>query len=349
MNSIFRRFSGRLCLFCTACLLASVSASAPIAQSGRLVIANQYEHTLLVVDPSEHRVIFRVGVDINGHEVAVSPDHRFAFVPIYGDSGVGRPGTDGRTIQVVDLYGGFTGSVINLGKSVRPHSAKFAPGGLLYVTAELANAVFAVDPETRKVLAEIPTGQTESHMLVISPDGSRAYTANVNAGSISVLDLRNRTLVTTIPVASHVQRLSLSPDGRRLFTHDQDRPRIAVIDTASNSISSWIALPQTVYSSAPTPDGRSLIANSPAGKLFVVDLASGTVAHTFDIPGALGEIAMDAGGDHAYISCPQAGTVEVLNLAKSALESPIQLTKGVDGIEWFSAAKEIEGVTSLLR
>ena len=73
--------------------------------SGLLVIANQKEHTVLVVDPDDRRELARVVVGVNGHEVMVSKDGRFAFVPIYGNSGVGRPGTDGSTIDVVDLQG----------------------------------------------------------------------------------------------------------------------------------------------------------------------------------------------------------------------------------------------------
>jgi YVTN family beta-propeller protein len=205
---------------------------------------------------------------------------------------------------------------------------------LLYVTAELANSVYAIDIHSRKVVAEIPTGRPESHMLVISPDGSRAYTANVANGTISVLDLRKRALVTVIPVAKMVQRLSLSPDGKWLFTHDQDEPRIAVIDTASNTIARWIDLPSTVYSSQPTPDGKSLVADSPKGKLFVVNLSTGVLEKSYDIPAALGEVTLTPDGSHAYVSCPQAGTVEVLNLRDGKLEEPLHLTKGVDGLTW---------------
>ena len=71
--------------------------------SGLLVIANQKEHTVLVVDPDDRRELARVVVGVNGHEVMVSKDGRFAYVPIYGNSGVGRPGTDGSTIDVVDF------------------------------------------------------------------------------------------------------------------------------------------------------------------------------------------------------------------------------------------------------
>src|SRR2546427_12776160 len=161
---------------------------------GLLVVANQKEHTVLVVDPDNRRELAKISVGVNGHEVIVSNDSRFAYVPIYGNSGVGRPGTDGSTIDVIDLQERKLAGTIDLGKPLRPHRAEIGADGLLYVTAELANAVDVVDPTTRKVVAEISTGPKESHMLVISPDGRRGYTANVGAGSVSVLDLAKRSL-----------------------------------------------------------------------------------------------------------------------------------------------------------
>src|SRR5438094_3981473 len=246
---------------------------------GLLVVANQKEHTLLVVDPDNRRELAKIVVGVNGHEVMASKDGRFAYVLISGNSGVGRPGPDGRTIDVIDLQTRKLSATIDLGKPLRPHRAEFGPDGLLYVTAELANAVDVIDPSTRKVLAEIPTGEPQSHMLVLSSDGRRAYTANVSAGSVSVLDLSKRNLVTTIPVAKSVQRISISPDGRRVFTHDQNEPRIAVIDAASNKVTNWLELPAVAYASEPTPDGRWLLAVSMvANKLFVVGLQTLKVA-----------------------------------------------------------------------
>src|SRR5439155_6266931 len=141
---------------------------------GILVVANQKEHTLLLVDPDNRRELAKIVVGVNGHEVMVSKDGRFAYVPIYGNSGVGKPGTDGSTIDVVDLQGRKLAATIDLGKPLRPHRAEWGQDGMLYVTAELGNAVDVLDPATRKIVAEIPTGQKESHMLVISPDGRRA-------------------------------------------------------------------------------------------------------------------------------------------------------------------------------
>src|SRR5258708_7087567 len=147
--------------------------SAPLT-GGLLVVANQKEHTLLVVDPDNRRELAKIAVGVNGHEVIVSKDSRFAYVPIYGNSGVGKPGTDGRTSAVLDRQERNLAPTIDLGKPLRRHRSEFGPDGLLYVTAELANAVDVIDPSSRKVLAEIPTGEPQSHMLVLSREAGAA-------------------------------------------------------------------------------------------------------------------------------------------------------------------------------
>ena len=317
------------------------NADANPAGKGLLVVTNQKEHTVLVVDPDARRELAKVVVGVNGHEVMVSKDGRFAYVPIYGNSGVGRPGTDGSTIDVVDLEASKLAATIDLGKPLRPHRAEWGPDGMLYVTAELGDAVAVLDPNTRKVVAEIPTGQKESHMLVISPDGRRAYTANVGAGSVSVLDLAKRNLITTIPVAKMVQRISISPDGKRVFTHDQGAPRIAVIDTATNKIVDWMEVPTPVYASEPTPDGRWLVTLDRGGNAYVMDLESMKIARRLKISDGASEILIRPGGDIAYLSGTGAGKIDVLDLHTWELEKPIELTPGVDGMAWVaSRAKE---------
>jgi YVTN family beta-propeller protein len=317
-------------------LLSSIFLLASPLSAQHLLVANQGDHTLLILDPASRKTIATVGVDINGHEVIASPDGKFAYVPIYGNSGVGKPGTDGSTVQVIDLASGRAIHIIDLDKPSRPHCAKFGPDGLLYVSAELVKAVDVIDPRTQKIVAQVPTGEADSHMFVITPDGSHAYTSNVFAGNVSVLDLRNHSLINTIPVAGEIQRISISPDGRAVYTHDQQKPRIAVIDTSKNAISTWWSVPDIVYSSASTPDGRWLIANALSGKLFVFDTSTGKLAHSYDIPAASGESIVAPDGSRAYVSCPQAGTIEILNLKTWQLEEPIKLTKGVDGLAFAS-------------
>src|SRR5215470_39703 len=320
-------------------LIFLVSARPPkLEPPGFLFIANQYEHTALLLDLETKKVVSRIEVGVNGHEVAVDPAGHFGYVPIYGNAGVGRPGTDGDRIDIIDLKEGKLAGSIPMGKPVRPHCAKFGPDGFLYVSAELAQALYLVDVNAKKVVGEIPTGAIESHMFVITPDGKRAYTSNVHAGSVSVLDLEKRSLITVIPVSKIVQRISISPDGKHVFTHDQETPRIAVIDTATNKISGWIDVPSTVYSSAPL-DNHGMVAYSPAGKVFFIDLELLQKVNESDSCKALGELSITPDGNHAYLTCPATGQLLGYNTRTGKSDPEINLTNGVDGIQWFPTVK----------
>jgi YVTN family beta-propeller protein len=204
------------------CLLLSFSmlgvAQDPASSRGNLLVVNLREHSVLMVDPGSKHVAATIPVGVSGHEITLSTDQRFAFVPIYSDAVLGDPGSNGRTIDVVDLRARRVAASIDLGRPLRPHLAVFGPDGLLYVTAELANAVEIVDTYKRAVVGEIPTGKPQSHMLALSPDGRRGYTSNVDSGTVSVLDIPSRKLLTVIPVAKRVQRIAVSNDGRWVFS-----------------------------------------------------------------------------------------------------------------------------------
>src|SRR6266566_8663910 len=86
------------------------------ASKGLLLVANKGEHTLGIVDPEAGRQLATVPESgITGHEVAASPDGRTAWVPIYGNSGVGSPGIDGRTVAVIDLESHTRIATVDLG------------------------------------------------------------------------------------------------------------------------------------------------------------------------------------------------------------------------------------------
>ena len=154
----------------------------PAPSHGLLLVANKGDHTLGIIDPVEGKQIATVDEGgITGHEVAASPDGRRAFVPIYGNSGVGSPGTDGRTVAVIDLATRKLIDTINLGKPLRPHCAVFGPAKWPALRHHRARrSVTIIDPEQPAHSGLGPTGQPESHMLAITHDGKRGYTASFN-------------------------------------------------------------------------------------------------------------------------------------------------------------------------
>ena len=101
-------------------------AGAAYAQQARLLVDQKGERSLAIVDPVAGKVIADVAEGgITGHEVAASPDGRLAFVPIYGNSGVGRPGSDGDNIAVVNVAAHRIVGNLTFDHGVRPHCAVF--------------------------------------------------------------------------------------------------------------------------------------------------------------------------------------------------------------------------------
>ncbi len=309
------------------------------ALGGQLLVANKGSHALSLVDSATGKETATIAEEgVTGHEVTASPDGKRAYVPIYGDSGVGRPGTDGQLIRVLDLAEKKIVSTIDFGKGVRPHCPLFGPkDGLLYVTTELNQTISIIDPKTLKIIGAIPTGQPESHMLTLSHDGKRGYTANVAPGTISVLDLEKRTLVTTIQVAPHVQRIAISPDDRWVVTADQTALRLVVIDTQTNAVSASIPVNGLAYGTAFTPDGKWLVAALPGtNQVGVIDWAARKLVRTIDVPKAPQAVLVRPDGAGAYVSCDSSKKIAAIDL-KTWKVDLIDVGPGADGMAWADA------------
>lgn len=305
--------------------------------SGWLLVANKGAHALGIINTTEGQQVADVPEGgITGHEVAASPDGKTAYVPIYGNSGVGKPGTDGKKIVVVDLESRRVTGSVDFDHGVRPHCPVFGPkDGLLYVTTELNKTVSIIDPRTLKIIGSIPTDQPESHMLALSHDGRRGYTANVGPGTVSVLDMEARKTIKVIPISGETQRISITPDDKLVFTADQTKPQLAVIDTATNEVTHWIPLPGLGYGTASTRDGRWLIVAVPTvNKVSIVDLQSLKVVRNIDVPKAPQEVLVRPDDKVAYVSCDASHQVAAISIPNWNVEKLIDAGRGTDGLAW---------------
>jgi DNA-binding beta-propeller fold protein YncE len=306
-----------------------------------LLVVNRGDRTLAILDPESAKFVATIALSgITGHEVAATPDGKTAFVPIYGNSGVAQPGTDGSEIDVIDLPSRKVVKVIGLGHGARPHCAVMDPGGkLLYVTTELDQAIIVIDVPSLTVVGKIPTGAPNSHMLAVSRDGATGYTANVLPGSMSVMDMKGRKLDTIIPISANAQRVSISIDQKSVFTSEATGNRLAVIDAKTNQIARWITMSAPGYGTVPTLDGRwLLVAHRSAGKLSVIDLKTFEVSRTIDMPAGPSEIVIRPDGKFAYISCDSDNKISILNLANWKVEQNVDAGKGSDGLAWATSS-----------
>jgi len=314
--------------------LGAFAASASVGAE-TLLVANQKDASLSVIDTASAKVVATIPVEgITGHEVAVSPDGKTAYVPIYGNAGVGRAGTDGTEMAVIDLSSHKVVHKVDFGHGVRPHCPIYDPNsGKLFVTTELDKSISIIDPKTLKIVGSVPTTQEQSHMLVLSKDGKRGYTANVGPGTVSVLDMVGHKTLAVIPISANTQRIAISRDGSMVFTADQKKPQLAVIDTSTNKVKSWVELPAVGYGTATTPDGRwLLVAMRGAKQVAVVDLKTLKTAKTIDVGDGPSEIVVSSDGKRAYVACNFSNDISVINLSGWNVEKTIGAGKFADGM-----------------
>ena len=320
-----------------AATIAALLASTSLPAADLLLVTNKGDRALSLIDPVAMKEVARVDEEgVTGHELITSADGKLAYVPIYGDSGVGKAGTDGQFMKVIDLASRKIVNTLDFGKGVRPHCPMLNPkDGMLYVTTELENTVSVIDPATMKIVGTVPTEQAESHMLVLSHDGKRGYTANVGPGTVSVLDLEARKLVKIIPISKHTQRICISPDDQWVFTADQYQPRMVVIDTKTNEVAKTIDLPDFGYGSAVTPDGKWLVvALINLNEVGLINLEAMKLEKSVKVPKAPQEILIRPDGAVAYASCDASKQVAAIDLKEAKLLGLIDAGKGADGLAW---------------
>ena len=307
------------------------------AHGGVLIAVNQGDRDISLVNPEQNEEFARIPLGATtGHEVATSANGRLAFIPIYGDSTPGKPGSNGHEVVVVDLIQRRVVHRIRFRHGVRPHCiVRNTRDGMLYVTTELDQSVTIINPKSFKIVGAISTGRPQSHMLTLSPNGQLAFTANISTGSVSVLDLVARKLLKVIPVAQTIQRITTSADGQWVFTADQNNARLAIVGLRSDLVEKWITLPSLGYGTASTQDRHWLLVALPAAnEIAVVNLLTFAVEKVIPVPAGPHEILIAPGGAFAFIACTSANAVARLNLASWQITSVTKVGTISDGIGW---------------
>ena len=148
--------------------------------SSKLLLAlSKADHTLAIVDPVNLKILARVPVGEDPHEVVASPDGKTAYVTIYGGGTL-------HELNVIDLTAQKAQPGIDTRPLFGPHDVAFA-NGKLWFTAEGSKAIGRYDPSTGKVDWSMGTGQNRTHMIHVSSDGRKIYTTNVSSGAVSIL------------------------------------------------------------------------------------------------------------------------------------------------------------------
>ena len=247
-------------------VLALVFLTLPAAQAGTLIVLNKSEASASLIDLGSGKEVARVTTREGPHEVAVSPDGKIAVVGNYG-------GPDGRSLTVVDVASAKALRTVELEEYSRPHGIEFFDDGQrVAVTAEAQKALIVVDVTTGEVLQAIDTGQNVSHMVVLSPDETRAFVANIGSGSMTAIDLEKGERIANVKTGEGTEGIDITPDGKHVWVTNRGENTVSVIDARSLEIVKTLPSGAFPIRAKVTPDGQwVLVSNAESGDLTVYD------------------------------------------------------------------------------
>jgi DNA-binding beta-propeller fold protein YncE len=302
-----------------------------------LIAVDKMGTKVLFLDPVSYETqVVLDGFEKTVHELLVVPEAGLAYVPIFGDGIHGRNPNPQHFLCVFDLNKRAHVATIDLRPYIAPHTLQLGPDGLIYITCENSAVVAVIDRATNKVVDAIDSGSTNSHRLIISPDGQRLYTENEEDATVSVIDLPRRKLLGKIKTPRPLAGIAISPDGRTLVTVDDAEPALILIDTASERVSGEVPLegvPKPAQIARYAPD-HSLLS--------VTSVHSGTVSlidPSFRTQTAIkvGSQAMDMAfrGDELFVACQGDGSVHIIDIPARKWKQSFQAGTGCESLGFF--------------
>lgn len=313
------------------CLLLFFSTGCN-AQS-KLLALSKTDHTLAIVDPVTLKVLTRVPVSSDPHEVIASSDGKTAYVSIYGGGSLHK-------INIIDLVAKKPLKTVDTRPLFGPHGITFV-NGKLWFTAEGWKAVGRYDPSTGKFDWCMGTGQDRTHMIYVAPDGKSIYTSNVSSGTVSLLTETSKgnredwsqKIVTT---GKGAEGFDVSPSGTELWAAASDDGEISIIDLTTRKVVTTIDA--KVFGANRlkfTLDGKMVFISSlRSGALTIYDAKTRKEIKQLNIGHGAAGIVMDPNRSRAFVACSPDNYVVVVDLKTLEVTGRIDVGGNPDGLAW---------------
>jgi len=342
----------RISAFALLVLIFATGAFGQATPKESLLVLSKHDHTLAIVDPATLKVVAKMPVGEDPHEVIATADGKFAYVSNYGGGGAGAL----HTLAVLDLVNQKALAPIDLGAFRGPHGLDFA-GGKVWFTAEGAKTFGSVDPASGKVDFVLGSGQNRTHMIYVTQDLSRIFTSNIQSGTVSIWEKVRPNLPSGPPppaggpapgpfpaewsqflvtVGAGSEGFDVSPDGKELWAANAQAGTIAVVNIAEKSVARTInANVRGANRLKFTPDGKLAFVSSLNGAdVAVLDVGLKEVVKRIPVGHGAAGIQMEPNGARAFVACTPDNYVAVIDLKTLAVTGKIDAGGNPDGMAW---------------
>jgi len=267
------------------------------------------------------------------HEMALSPDRRFAYLAHFGVALAEDGGPGGASVSVVDLVERRLAASLSCFDWRRPHGIATDAAGRLYVLSEATGRLLYSAAPLEQPLAPIgETGGKGSHIVTVSRDGRLAACSNMSTNDVSLLDCADpERPAIGIATGSRPEGSVLDRAEERLYVACRESAEITVIDLTAGKAVEPIATPAGPVRLCWAGDERLLAPLYHAGALAVVAPGGREVTQVIELPAQPVSVGYDAELDWAF--CGTLGDqVVCVDLAAGKVVRRIDTRPGPDPV-----------------
>jgi len=278
-----------------------------VSPDGRTIfVANQNSRMLSVVDAASRKAT-SVPLRNTPRFVATSRDGRFVFVSMYEN--------DNRTGSGVAVLDVARRKVVRyLATGLQPYTLSVAPDGKLWVPIHSEGRLEIFAAGTLRLVARIKTPRNP-HAVAFSPDLMRAFTANHESNSVSVIDMRTNRVLRSIPVSRAPHSIGVTPDGRTVMVAGFEAHAANLIDTVTLRSTGPFKVGEKPQAMACATDSRhAYVVNNGDDTVSVLNARTGAVTATVRVGHSPRRIAVSPDGRLAYVSNGADNTLTVLRV-----------------------------------
>ncbi len=259
-----------------------------------LLVGNKAEDNVSYINLKTGRETARVPVSGSApHEIAVTPDGKFAAVVNYGEA----------SIDVFEIGRKVIIATIDLGENKNPHGLIALRNNNFVATTEGGKSIVLLTQNIEKPTAQrsidcqnewaydwkvdaIPTDQAGTHMIAVGPNEKIAYTANLQSGTISRINLRTEQ-VTSVPAGQEVEGVAVTKDGREVWASVRGEDKVVIFDAVSLDRLAEISVGKFPLRILVSPDGTKMVtSNLLDGTVSVIDVKTRKVDRTIRVSGS---------------------------------------------------------------
>ncbi len=272
--------------------------------AGFVYTANERGNSISVIDPSTGQVK-AIATHITPHNVQVS--------------------RDGRLLLAVGPVAAMTEDQSQMEMN---DDGKMERGRLL---------IFDTGTMSIEGATEIEVGREPAHVVVDAQNGLVCVT-NAMDNNLSVVDLKQKKVVATIPTGKMPHGLRLSPGGREIYVANVNDISVSVIDITQSKEVTRIPVGKAPAQVGFTPDGRrAYVSLRDENSVAVIDTAQRKKIATVAV--GRNPIQVFATPDGRYVYVANQGTetnpdntVSVIETANNSVVATIETGKGAHGV-----------------